>query len=124
MSNRNLNRIVFLWVIILGTFGSQAQNEISNPYSAFGIGIVNKYSNGILDGMGSTSYAIQNPYYINFRNPASYAAFDSLSFVADAAASIYVSTLASGDMVQKNSYARPGYITIGLPVTRHWRTSV
>ena len=124
MSNRTLNRIVFLWVIILGTFGSQAQNEISNPYSAFGIGIVNKYSNGILDGMGSTSYAIQNPYYINFRNPASYAAFDSLSFVADAAASIYVSTLASGDMVQKNSYARPGYITIGLPVTRHWRTSV
>ena len=124
MSNKKLNVFLLLWVFFLGTFGAQAQNEISNPYSGFGIGVVSKYSNAILDGMGSTSYALQNPYYINFRNPASYAAFDSLSFVADAAASIYVSSLASGDKVQKNSYARPGYITIGLPVTRHWRTSV
>ncbi len=124
----NKNRYGFLWLFIflLAAGGLRAQNEMSNPYSGFGIGLVNKYSNGILDGMGSTSYAIQNPYFINFRNPASYAAFDSLSFVADAAASIYVSTLASGSdaTVQKNSYARPGYLTIGLPVTRHWRTSV
>ena len=124
MSIRNLKWVVLLWVFFLGAFVSQAQNEISNPYSGFGIGMVNRYSNAILDGMGSTSYALQNPYYINFRNPASYAAFDSLSFVADAAASITVSTLASGDKIQRNSYARPGYITIGLPVTRHWRTSV
>lgn len=119
---RGILLLVFFW----GLFGLQAQNEMSNPYSGFGIGTVNKYSNAVLDGMGSTSYAVQNPYFINFRNPASYAAFDSLSFVADAAASIYVSTLASGSsaLTQKNSFARPGYLTIGLPVTRHWRTSV
>ena len=74
--------------------------------------------------MGSVSYAMQNPYYINFRNPASYAAFDSLSFLADAAASIYYSKLSQQNITQKNSYAKPGYLAIGLPVTRHWRTSV
>ena len=105
---------------------SFAQNEISQPYSIFGIGVVNKSSNGILNGMGGTSYAMQSPYYINFRNPASYAAFDSLSFVADIAASIYVSSLISSDVSvsQKNTYVRPDYVAIGLPVTRHWRTSV
>lgn len=126
MSNNKFRGFLLLLVLFLGSFCLRAQNEMSNPYSGFGIGLVNKYSNGILDGMGSTSYAIQNPYFVNFRNPASYAAFDSLSFVADAAASIYVSTLATGSssVVQKNSFARPGYLTIGLPVTRHWRTSV
>lgn len=93
------------------------------PYSSYGIGSINHLSNGVLDGMGSVSYAMQNPYYINFRNPASYAAFDSLSFIADAAASIYYSKLSQKGINQKNSYAKPVYLAIGLPVTRHWRTS-
>lgn len=102
----------------------QAQNEISTPYSCFGVGVLNSSSNGILNGMGSTSYAIYDPYHINFRNPASYAAYDSLSFVADAAASVYISRLDQGKLSQKNSYAKADYIAIGLPVTRHWRTSI
>ena len=103
---------------------ARAQNEISTPYSSYGIGVVNRSSNGILDAMGGVSYAMQNPYYINFRNPASYAAFDSLSFIADVAASVYSSHLNQRQLSQRNSYAKPGYIAIGLPVTRHWRTSV
>ena len=108
----------------LFAFFAQAQNEISTPYSSYGIGVVNRSSNSILDAMGGTSYAMQNPYYINFRNPASYAAFDSLSFIADAAASIYSSHLEQKQLSQHNTYAKHGYIAIGLPVTRHWRTSV
>lgn len=118
------NLILILLSVILLCQISKAQNDISIPYSSLGVGIVNKASNDILNGMGGTSYAMQNPYYINFRNPASYASFDSLSFVADAAASIYSSNLQSNDIRQKNTYARPDYIAIGLPVTRHWRTSV
>ena len=108
----------------LFALSAQAQNEISMPYSSHGIGMVNRSSNGILDAMGGVSYGMQNPYYINFRNPASYAAFDSLSFIADAAASVYSSHLNQKQLHQKNTYAKPGYIAIGLPVTRHWRTSV
>ena len=123
--HRNAKHI--LWIMVfccLCLSFTQAQNEIRMPYSSYGIGSVNHLSNGILDGMGSVSYAMQNPYYINFRNPASYAAFDSLSFIADAAASIYYSKLSQKGTIQKNSYAKPNYLTIGLPVTRHWRTSI
>ena len=114
-----------MWVFCcLCVLTARAQNEISTPYSSYGIGVVNRSSNGVLDAMGSVSYAMQSPYYINFRNPASYAAFDSLSFIADAAASVYSSHLNQRQLSQRNSYAKPGYIAIGLPVTRHWRTSV
>ena len=121
---QNAKQIVWMAVLCWLCFSfAQAQNEIRMPYSSYGIGSINHYSNGILDGMGSVSYAMQNPYYINFRNPASYAAFDSLSFIADAAASIYYSKLSQQSLTQKNSYAKPNYLAIGLPVTRHWRTS-
>ena len=124
MSLKKTIRLLLLSLITLWAGCALAQNEISNPYSDFGVGLVNKSSNGILDGMGGVAYAIQSPYFINFRNPASYAAFDSLSFVADAAASINVSTLESNSLVARNSIASPGYLAIGLPVTRHWRTSI
>ena len=122
---QNAKQIVWMMLFCSLFFSfAQAQNEIRMPYSSYGIGSVNHYSNGILDGMGSVAYAMQNPYYINFRNPASYAAFDSLSFIADAAASIFYSKLSQKENKQKNSYARPFYLAIGVPVTRHWRSSV
>lgn len=122
---RKINHIQWILLICcLFSFSVQAQNEIRSPYSSYGIGVINRTSNGILDAMGSVSYAMQDPYYINFRNPASYAAFDSLSFIADVAASIYSVKLTQDQMYQKNTYANPGYIAIGFPVTRHWRTSI
>ncbi len=122
---RKNNHIVWMFLFCaLFVFSVRGQNEINSPYSSYGIGDLNRSSNGILDAMGGVSYGMQNPYYINFRNPASYAAFDSLSFVADVAASVYVSNLAQNTETQQNTYAQPGYLAIGLPVTRHWRTSL
>lgn len=118
-------KIVWIYAFCcLCLLSARAQNEISTPYSSYGIGVLNRSSNGVLDAMGGTSYAMQNPYYINFRNPASYAAFDSLSFIADAAASVYSSHLEQVQLSQRNTCAKPGYIAIGLPVTPHWRTSL
>lgn len=118
------HKIWMLLICCLCVFHVQAQNEISQPYSSYGVGSLNRSSNGVLDAMGGVSYAMQNPYFINFRNPASYAAFDSLSFIADVSGSVYMSKLNQMKMQQKNNYFQPGYIAIGLPVTRHWRTSL
>lgn len=101
-----------------------AQNEISSPYSRYGVGLVNNNAPGSLAAMGGVVYAMQSNLYINFRNPASYVAFDSLSFIADVAFDVINSHLNTITQSQKGSYARASYITIGLPVTRHWRTSV
>lgn len=100
------------------------QSGISSPYSGFGIGILSNTTNASLSAMGGTSYAIQSNRFINYKNPASYVAFDSLSFLADAAFSLSGNTLRNTEMSQKNNLARFNYLTIGLPVTKWWRTSL
>ena len=117
----NIFVIVFL---ICSPVTIVAQSQISSPYSGFGIGILNYRSNTVLSSMGGISYAMQNPYYINTLNPASYIAFDSLSFIADAAFSIISSTLKTNDISQKGTNARLDYLAIGVPLTRYWRTSL
>lgn len=100
-----------------------SQNAISSPYSKYGYGLPTQVTSGAYEAMGKVGYAMQNPYLINFKNPASYVAFDSLSFIADVQFSIYSSTLKTTDVTQQATYARPCYFTFGLPLTRHWRTS-
>ena len=80
---------LLLFLMTLALLQLQAQNNISSPYSGYGVGLLDNVTSAPLAAMGHVSYAMQhNTGYINFRNPASYAAFDSLSFIADAAFSI------------------------------------
>lgn len=123
LKNKRIILVCFCLVIVAGTT-CFAQNEISSPYSRYGIGIVNRTPNSSLAAMGGVSYAMQSNGYINFRNPASYVAFDSLSFVGDIAFNVISSYLKSNNLTQKGVIGRLCYISIGLPVTRHWRTSV
>lgn len=123
MKKAIFSRILTTALLAVFCYFASAQNEISSPYSKYGYGLPSNVTSGAYDAMGKVGYALQNPYLINFKNPASYVAFDSLSFIADAAFSIYSSTLKTSDITQQATYARPGYITLGLPVTRHWRTS-
>lgn len=101
-----------------------AQNEISSPYSRYGIGIVNNNTNAISSAMGGVSYAMQSNNFINFRNPASYVAFDSLSFIGDISFGANSSRLRTAELRQNGATGRLNYISIGLPVTKHWRTSI
>jgi hypothetical protein len=104
-------------------FGVKAQNEISSPYSGYGVGSLTHINAGPLDAMGGVAYAMQNHYWNNFKNPASYSAFDSLSLLVDASFSVLFGTLVTQE-TQKNTVARPNYLLLGLPITRHWRTSI
>ncbi|HNV52383.1 MAG TPA: hypothetical protein PKM28_05805, partial [Tenuifilaceae bacterium] len=61
---------------------SQSLNTYS-PYSRFGIGIMPNRGFTQNLGMGGVSQAIRNPYGINYLNPASYSAQDSMSFIFD-----------------------------------------
>ena len=116
--------VILFCLVIVAWAGAFAQNEISSPYSRYGIGLVNHTPNSSLAAMGGVSYAMQSNSYINFRNPASYVAFDSLSFVGDIAFNVITNYLKTSTLTQKGTLGRLNYITIGLPVTKHWRTSV
>ncbi|MCL2289944.1 MAG: hypothetical protein FWC34_04475 [Bacteroidetes bacterium] len=100
-----------------------AQNDINSPYSSFGLGNLSPRTNIVSSSMGSVGYALQNPYYINFKNPAAFAAFDSLSFIADISFNIVNHQLRTEMQEQSGTFAQLGYLAIGLPILRVWRTS-
>ena len=107
----------------LFTVHSIAQNDISSPYSSFGVGNISPRTNNILSSMGGVGYALQNPYYINFKNPAAFTAFDSLSFIADFSFSVVNQQIKTESQSQSGSFAQFDYLAIGLPVLKIWRMS-
>ena len=121
----NIRKIFLLFLTLYSlVFLCIAQNDINSPYSSFGIGNLSPRTNMISASMGGCGYALQNPYYINFKNPASYIAFDSLSFIADLSFNIVNHKLKTGLQEQSGTFAQLGYLTIGLPVVKVWRTSI
>ena len=60
---------------------AQFNNNTSSPYSRFGLGELQPYSFGRTTAMGGASIASRNGQQINFANPASYTAVDSLGFM-------------------------------------------
>jgi hypothetical protein len=114
-----------LVVLALCVFCGQvsAQKRISSPYSRFGIGDLLS-NNGVYNmAMGGISYGIYSPYFVNSSNPASYAAFDSLSFVFDVSLHSKQSKLITQDLSQSANYSSLGNLLFGFPVSSRWKTS-
>ena len=107
---------------MLSVFGV-AQNDINSPYSGYGIGNISPRTNIVTSAMGGVGYALQSPYYINFKNPAAFAAFDSLSFIGDLAFSLINQNLRNQNQSQGGTIAHLDYLTIGLPILKVWRSS-
>lgn len=114
--------ITFLGIFISLTLYSQIR--IASPYSRFGIGDLSDNNSAWNFSMGQVGIGVQSPYHVNYINPASYAAFDSLSFVFDGGFNGEFVTLKSNYQTEKRNYASLGYILFGMPVTPWWRTSL
>ena len=54
----------------------------------YGLGSLDDCTLGINSGMGGVGYAINNKMQVNPKNPASYAAMDSLTFLFDVGMSV------------------------------------
>ena len=122
MCNSKKRLLFILTFCMLSLFGI-AQNDINSPYSSFGLGNLSRRSNAVLSSMGGVGYAMQNPYYINFKNPAAFFDFDSLSFIADLAFTLNNQNMRTKAQSYNGTYAQLDYIAIGLPVLPVWRTS-
>lgn len=69
--------------VILLPGNIQAQNGVLSPYSRYGIGLLSDQSTGITQSMGGVGAGFRNENTLNLKNPASYSAVDTLTFVAD-----------------------------------------
>ena len=73
--------------------------------------------------MGGISLGVYSPYFVNAANPASYVAFDSLSFIFDVSIFTKQSDLITQDITQSANYTSLGNLLFGFPVASWWKAS-
>ena len=103
----------------------KGQVTINSPYTRYGLG--NLVENGMdprITAMGGLYYGLRDNNLINTANPASYTAFDSISFIFDGGIFGVLTNLQSGQLTDQGSYISLSHLMFGFPVTRWWRTSL
>ncbi len=122
--NKAIRRLLVPVFLLLLICNVQAQIRIASPYSRFGLGDISENNNAWNFSMGQTAYTFSSSHHINFNNPATYAAFDSSSFVFEGGFNAEIVTLTSDFQKATRNYASLGYLLFGFPVTHWWKTSI
>jgi long-subunit fatty acid transport protein len=102
-----------------------AQVKINSPYSRYGLGELHgRNVNTAILGMGGISFGVWDPAMINPANPASYATFDSTSFLFEVGIIANFVGHTTTTQQESSNYITLNYVFFGFPVTRWWRTSL
>lgn len=114
----NYRKIIIFLLFLLHACLTFSQVRISSPYSRYGLGDI--YSNAGLrnQAMGGVVASDYTGSSINFRNPASLTAVDSLSFLFDGAIQSNFSTLSTSTQSQKSNYASLDYLAFAFPLSK------
>ena len=89
-----------------------------SPYSIYGIGDISKEGTAFNKGMGGTGIATRNKRFINYLNPASVTARDSLSFMADFGLSQKNTVYKQGDIKSANNTFNIYDFVMSFPIYR------
>jgi len=103
---------------------SFSQTSISSPYSRYGIGDLQSTQNIRNISMGGISYGFRDSSMVNYANPASYTAFDTLSFVFETGVSTQFDQLQTSNIRQVSNYTSLANLVFGFHITRWWGASI
>lgn len=117
-------RLPILFCLFFLNMAVFSQIRIVSPYSRFGIGDMADNNNAWNMSMGQLGIGLRNSHHVNYTNPASYSAFDSLSFVFEGGINGEFVTLKSDYQNVSRNYASLGYLLFGMPVNKWWKTSL
>ena len=98
---KNIYIIVAMLLMSVCSYAQEGAHSSYSPYSIYGIGDVMTEGTAFNKGMGGVGVATRNKRFINYMNPASVTARDSLSFMADFG------------LEQKNTFYRQGDVKSG-----------
>ncbi|MDR1847716.1 MAG: hypothetical protein LBR17_06320 [Bacteroidales bacterium] len=96
-----------------------AQEALSSPYSRYGIGNTNVFSNAFSSSIGGVGYALSRNNIVNFKNPASYCGVDTMSFVFDVGFHADFLTMSSSKTQVSGMMGALSHIAFAFPVTSH-----
>ncbi|MBO4370582.1 MAG: hypothetical protein J5808_04365 [Paludibacteraceae bacterium] len=95
-----------------------AQRTLMSPYSRYGYGVLESASMGGARAMGGLGYGMRSNLQINQKNPASYTAIDSLTFMMELGVSGSVQNLTDGARSFNQFNGSLDYVAFQLPLAK------
>lgn len=78
-----MKKTIFTAALFAISLNVMAQSGTNSPYSQFGYGKLSEQSQGFNRGMNGVGLAFREHNQVNYLNPASYSAIDSITFIFD-----------------------------------------
>lgn len=96
-----------------------AQSSTNSPYSQYGYGLLSDQTSGFNRGMNGLALGFREHNQVNYMNPASYSAVDSLTFIFDIGASGQITNFKENGVSKNAKNASLEYIVAGFRAARH-----
>lgn len=113
----SFSKIVFAAALLGAASPALAQTNGSNsPYSRYGFGLLGDGANAFNKGMAGTAYGMRDGRSLNTKNPASYSAIDSLSFLFDIGLTLQNGNLDQDGRKVNAKNTSVDYVTAGFRV--------
>jgi hypothetical protein len=100
------------------------QTNTDSPYSRFGVGMISPPGFERSRAMGGIGLALRDPNYINYLNPASYSARDTMSFIFDFGLTGHYTYTQSSKLNESFYGANFDHLALSFPMTKWWAASV
>lgn len=105
-----------LVVLVTSSF---AQSGTNSPYSQYGLGELSDQTSGFNRGMNGLGLGFREHNQVNYINPASYSALDSLSFIFDMGISGQLTNFKENSRKVNAKNADLEYVQAGFRAARH-----
>ena len=118
-------KILSTALLTAATLPALAQTNGSNsPYSRYGFGLLNDGGNAFNKAMSGTALGMRNGTQLNYKNPASYSAIDSLSFLFDFGMSLQNANISQSGLKTNAKNTTIDYISAGFRLAPNLGMSV
>lgn len=98
----------------MGIMGFAQTNGSNSPYSRYGFGLLSDRAQGFNKGMAGLANGMRSGKELNVKNPASYSAIDSLSFLFDVGLSLQNGNFDQGGRTVNAQNTSLDYMTMGF----------
>ncbi|MFP4366138.1 MAG: hypothetical protein ACLFQA_03490 [Bacteroidales bacterium] len=122
--SKKTNTIILVLSAFLLLTDISAQNNTYSPYSRFGIGDIAKNPFGRNMALGGTGFGLRDPNHINYLNPASNSAQDTMSFIFSTGITGNTMQLSTNEASHNVNNVTLSHLAIGFPVARWWKTNI
>ena len=96
-----------------------AQSGTNSPYSQYGLGVLSDQTSGFNRGMNGVGLGFHEHNQVNYLNPASYSAIDSMTFILDAGISGQVTNFNEKGVKKNANNSNLEYVVAGFRLFRN-----